>query len=219
VADEVDLEEPGPGVVPLGEGAHRDLTAQQGARPRQRAALEAQAAALGGEQAVDRARRHGEELLALLVAEFELAVALEGRDGGFHGGREALAADPAEGRPDLGERDEQLAPVGRSAAAPPHPPGRLPTGPGAQQARRVAAVVAGEGAELVEHQAPLLLGGPAVAPRHLPRERLSLRHRQGHRHPPCRLPSWRQARQRSSTFLADATNHFRVLSLRRNASR
>ena len=47
VGDQVDLEEAGPGLVPLGVGAHRDLALQQAARLGEAAALEAQAAALG----------------------------------------------------------------------------------------------------------------------------------------------------------------------------
>lgn len=46
------------------------------------------------------------------------------------------------------------------------------------QPRRVAAVVAGEGTELVEHQPVLPLAGALVAPRHLPGDPLPLRHRE-----------------------------------------
>ena len=85
--------------------------------------------------------------------------------------------------------------------------------PLAQQPRRVASVVAGQRAELVEHHSALLLGCLAVALGHLPGDRSSLRHRQGHpRRPPARRCDGVQGRQRSSTFLAEATNRFRVHS-------
>ena len=69
VADQVDLEEAGPGVIPLGEGAHRDLAPQERARLGQAAALEAQPAAFAGEQAVERRRRGRCEQLALFGGE------------------------------------------------------------------------------------------------------------------------------------------------------
>lgn len=53
MADQVNLEEAGLGVVTLGEGAHRDLALEERARLGHGAAFEAQAAALGGEQAVE----------------------------------------------------------------------------------------------------------------------------------------------------------------------
>ncbi len=214
VPDEVDLDEAGPVLVPLGEGAHRDLALQQAARLGVAHTLEAQAAALGGRQAVDGRRRHGEQLRPRLVGELELAVPFQCRDGPCHGRYEALAADAAARRPDLGERRDQLGAVGRPAAATALAARQLSAGTCAQQPGRVAPVVAGEGAELVEYQPALVLAGAHVAPRHLPGDRLPLAHRQGHRRrPPCRPHPGLGVRRPSSTFLAEATNRFRVLSL------
>lgn len=215
VTDEVDLDEAGSCLVPLGEGAHRDLTLEQAARLGVAHALEAQAPAFAGQQAVDGRRRHGKQLLAHLIRELEFAVALQGRDGPTHDRRQALAADAAERRPDLAERRQQLGAVGRSAAAPaPALLWWLTAGPLAQPPRRVAAVVAAERAELVEHQPAFALAGALVASRHLPGDRLPLVHRQGHRRrPPCRPCAGLGVRHASSTFLSEATNRFGVHSL------
>jgi hypothetical protein len=81
----------------------------------------------------------------------------------------------------------------------------------AQQTGRVAAVVTGRGAELVEHEPALLLARPTIPSGYLRGDRSSLRHAQGHpRPPPARRPYGGQARQPSSTFPAYATNRFRV---------
>jgi len=140
-------------------------------------ALEAQAPAFGGQQAVDGGGRHGEQLLARLIRERKLAVPFQRRDGPTHGRCQALAADAAERRPDLGERRQQLGAVDRPAAAAALAARRPTAGLLTQQPRRVAAVVAAEGAELVEHQPALALTGAHVAPRHLPGDRLPLSHR------------------------------------------
>src|SRR5450759_5548161 len=117
VADQVDLDEAGLSLVPLGEGAHRDLALQQATRLGMAQALEAQAPAFGGQQAVDGRRRHGEQLRARLIRELQLAVTFQSRDGPRHGRCQALAADAAERRPDLAERREQIRAVERGAAA------------------------------------------------------------------------------------------------------
>jgi hypothetical protein len=212
VADQVDLDEAGAALVPLGEGAHRDLALQQAARLGVRHACEAQAPAPRSQQTVDGRRRHGEQLRPHLIRELELAVTFQRRHGPAHDRRQALAADAAQRRPDLGERRQQLGAVERPAAAPPPLAARRRTARGcAQPPRRVAAVVAAERAELVEHGTPLLLAGLRIALGHLPGDRLPLAHRQGHRRrPPCRPYAGLGVRHPSSTFLSEATNRFGV---------
>jgi len=177
VTDEVDLDEAGAALVPLAEGAHRDLAAQEAAGPREARAAQLQAATLAGEEAVDGRHRHREQLRARLVRELELAVTFQRRDGPRHGRCQALAADAAERRPDLGERPQQIGAVDRGAAAAALAARRGSAHLLTQHPCRVASVVAGEGAELVEHQPAPPLAGALVAPRHLLGDRLPLAHR------------------------------------------
>jgi hypothetical protein len=185
VADKVDLDEADLGVVPLSEGAYRDLASQQAAGLGAARAAQGGAATLAGEQPIDGRGGDREQLLTLLAAELDLVVPLERRHELGQEGRQALAADAAGDRPALAQRRACLGAVDAPAIAPARSgrPGRG-TGAQAQEARRVAAVVAGERAEFVEHAAALTLAGAHVALRHLLGDLLPRCHRQGHAPPP-----------------------------------
>ena len=58
VADQVDLDEPGSGVVPVGPGAHRDLTFEQRSRLGGGTSLELILGSLTGQATIDGGRRH-----------------------------------------------------------------------------------------------------------------------------------------------------------------
>jgi hypothetical protein len=72
VPDQVDLDEPGSSVVPLGPGAHRDLALEQRSRLRTNTSLELVFGALTSQTAIDGGRRHRRQQLggALVDGQF-----------------------------------------------------------------------------------------------------------------------------------------------------
>ena len=90
VADEVDLDEPGFVLVPLGPGADRDLGLEQRAGLGVRTPSYAKFGPLRPEMAIDARRAHGHKQRRLVVVQHDLAVTAAGRRRpGFAGARTA----------------------------------------------------------------------------------------------------------------------------------
>ena len=80
MGDEIGLEEPRAGLVPLGESPDGDLSLQDAPRLRAGSSLELETPALWSENPVDRRRGHPKERLPHLGLDLELTGPLHGLD-------------------------------------------------------------------------------------------------------------------------------------------
>src|SRR5713101_5188396 len=118
VGDEIDLEEPGAGVVPLREGADGDLVAEPGPDPRGGGPARGSGGACGGEQPAERGRTHVADELVDLRRQPQLAIAGEPVEELGHEGLEAMRANVSGGLPqDLHRRGHGGAVEARAAGA------------------------------------------------------------------------------------------------------
>src|SRR5713101_8027606 len=99
VGDEIDLEEPGAGVVPLGEGADGDLVAEPGPDPRGGGPARGPGSPRGGKQPAERGGTHVADELVDLRRQPQLAIAGEPVEELWHEGLEAMRADVSGGLP------------------------------------------------------------------------------------------------------------------------
>src|SRR2546428_3540278 len=119
VGDEIDLEEPRAGVVPLREGADGDLVAEPGPDPRGGGPAWGPGGARGGEQPAERGRTHVADELVDLGGQPQLAIAGEPVEELWHEGMEAMRADVSGGLPqDLRRRGHGGGREGRGGRAP-----------------------------------------------------------------------------------------------------
>ncbi len=160
VGDQIDLEEPWAGVVPLGEGADGDLVAEPGADPRGGGPTRGPGGACGGEQPAERGRTHVADELVDRGRQPQLAVAGEPVEQLRHEGLEALGPDVPgglpqhlDGRGDGGTVDARPAGA-RSGGRGPRRPTEQPDGG--------LAMEASHGDDLVEQRAFLRSGGGQV---------------------------------------------------------
>ena len=119
--DQVDLDEPGPFVVPVRPGPHRDLRLEQPAGLGQRpAAADLQLGPVWRKPPVDGGRRHRHQPGSKCVVDVELAMAAQRGDQLAHDRGEPFPSRAVEHRPHLAQRVDDLRPVGehRGASAP-----------------------------------------------------------------------------------------------------
>src|SRR5712692_9107532 len=118
VGDEIDLEEPGAGVIPLREGADGDLVAEPGPHPRGGGPARGPGGPRGGEQPAEGGRTHVADELVELGGARELAVAGEPVEELGDEGMEAMRANVSGGLPqDLHRRGHGGAVEARAAGA------------------------------------------------------------------------------------------------------
>ena len=183
---------PGPCVLPLGEGADRDLVHQTRGRLGRGAPAYAQGTFLGAQQPVDGGRADALELLAGIGVQVELAKLLQKRHLHAQDRHQALAAQAAEQVPDLPQRRNDLLVVEARSAAPAaaladHDLDHLAVAalehrlaPHPQHPPGVVAGAAVQLDELVEHRRLLSFAGAPVPVGHLLGERLALPHGEPH---------------------------------------
>jgi hypothetical protein len=151
--DQIDLEEAGPVVVPVGEGANRGcplgsmMLEERTGFGRCPPARQGGTAG-GGEQAVGGGRTQGEKERAGIGGERQFAVPFHRVDQRGETGDETLATDPARDLPQLREVAPQRRRIARGARSPDRARtrGRRMT----QESHRIFAMVAGRRDELVE---------------------------------------------------------------------
>jgi Domain of unknown function (DUF222) len=80
VADQVDLHEPGPRVVPVGPGAHRDLTFEQRSRLGADTSLESILGSLTSQATIDGGRRHRHQQFRGVLIDDQLPEMTQHRD-------------------------------------------------------------------------------------------------------------------------------------------
>jgi hypothetical protein len=160
VGDEIDLEEPGAGIIPLGEGTDGDLVAQPGADPRGGGPARGPGGPRGGEEPAEGGRTHVADELVDLGRERELTIAGEPVEELGHEGLEAMGADVSGRLPqDLHRRGHGGAVEAWAAGA---RAGRgRPRRPPEQPDRRLA-VETGDGDDLVQKRALLGARGAPV---------------------------------------------------------
>jgi hypothetical protein len=172
VPHQIDLEEAGAGLVPLGEGADRDLAAKQRSGLGTAPAPDLQAAAVRSQQSVDRRSGDPQELVPDPRIHTQLPGALHRFDRLGHERRKAFARRGIERRPDQTQRPEHILAVGaRAGRSPPR------TGVPRCMAQGLSGVIATpprERAELVQDLALLLLRSAPVPRDYLPGNGLPL---------------------------------------------
>jgi hypothetical protein len=197
VADQVDLNEPGPLIVPVGPGADRDLGLQQRPGFGVGSAPHREPGPFHREPAVDGGGAHADQQVGLGVGDLQLLIPAQHRHQDRQYRRQPLPRRGPQHRPAQHERGDHVGAVDRPArrAGFDHPRPQSPP----QRAAGVVAVPAGQLDQLIENPA---LRGPiraSIRPRLDHRHRSPLTHRQPH-HPGVRpgappagsgAPGWR----------------------------
>lgn len=160
MSDEIDLEEAGAGVVPLGEGADGDLVTQPGADAGAAEPARRARGARGGEQAPQRRRAELADELVDLRRRRQLALAGQAIQQFRNERMETMRADISGGLPQGFDGRRHC------RAIDPWPPGARARGrrPGrpSQQPNGRLAVEAGNGDDLIQERALLGAGGHQV---------------------------------------------------------
>ncbi len=161
---QIDLHAARPGVVPILEGAHRNLPLEQRPRLGRRQPVRLVALPVRPQQTVRRGGADGQQLRPFFRTERQVAVALEGWDQLRQKRRQTLGADAVRRRPADGQRrldDWSVPPC-------PSSPDRLPRRHGmGKQSDRVLAGVARRRCKLIQNGRLLCWPRFPVATRHL----------------------------------------------------
>ena len=99
VADQVDLDEPGSGVVPVGPGPHRDLTFEQRSRLGGATPLEPIFRPFTGQAAIDGGRRHRHQQARGVLIDVQLPEMAQNRHQLGQHRRQPLAGGHSQHRP------------------------------------------------------------------------------------------------------------------------
>jgi hypothetical protein len=180
VGDEIALDKPGAGVVPVGERPDRDLALEHAPGLGRAPGSEGQAETVAGQPAIDRRRRHPDQEISLLGGELELAGPLHRADDLAHERGEPFAAGAVERRPDLLERVEDVVAIDGTTPPPATRLAAFGRGSRPQGPSGMVPVPPRDRAEVIEDLALGLFGTASIGHRQLFGHRPALGHGQPH---------------------------------------